>query len=312
VKALGWLLLALLLTVARGAAAETAKLPRGLTDVNVAALASGAERLYVASFDEGLFIVERDGRSRRFEDRALSPHVNALAWSEPRQTLWLGTARGLVRCAMTPPATCQRVGSSSAIHALLLRADGSLVTGGDAGLSFVSDGELRSFGKKQRAPFRSVWSLAEADGTLFVGTTSGLFWGEPGAFTADGAVTLERAALVRGNLPDDWVTALAARDGLLLVGTYNAGVVSFVRTRGTLEGLRAERELGYVNPAGVVALDDGRIAVATMAGLFVGTLGQTRLVGGGGRDVTAFAPARSGGYWVGTRKGLEWLARVEP
>jgi len=308
-----WLsVLMLLLVSGHSVAAPPARVTGELAELNVSALAATAERLYVASFDDGLFVVEHDGSSRRFHHPALSPHLNALAWSEPKKTLWLGTARGLVRCRMTERGSCQRLGGASAVHALLLRADGSLIAGGDAGLSFVeADETTRAYGKKQNAPFRSVWSLGESRGRLFVGAANGLFWGEAAAF-GPGGPGLHRAALVFGNLPDDWVTALLVRGDRLLVGTYNAGVVGFELGAGDLASGGADRALGYVNPAGLFALDGARVAVASMNGLRVGELGETRQLETRERDVTAVAPALGGGYWVGTRRGLEWFAALAP
>lgn len=299
-------LLLLLVMASPAAVAATHDLP----ELNVAALVTTPERLYVGSFDEGLFVVERDGRARPFRDPALHPHINALAWSEHARTLWVGTARGLVRCVMAGRASCRQLGAASAVHALGMLQDGTLVAGGDAGLTFVSGGETRAFGKKQKAPFRSVWSLAELDGKLFVGTTNGLFWGAPSTFAAGGS-KLERAAVVMGNLPDDWVTALLAKDGQLLVGTYNAGVVGFSLSATGLTSLGGDRALGYVNPAGLFAFDSPEhdfpaLAVASMDGLHVGALGATRLLPTRARDVTAVASALGGGYWIGSRRGIEW------
>ena len=285
-------------------------MPRGLPALNVAALAASDNHLYVGSFDAGLYIVDRAGNARHFEDPALSRHINALAWSERERTLWLGTARGVTRCRMVAPALCTRLGPVSAVHALLLRADGSLLAGGDAGVTFIAPSSLQTqtqtIGKKQAAPYRSVWALAEsADGTLFVGATNGLFWGSATAI-AQGNVKLERAAVVLGNLPDDWVTALLLQGNSLHVGTYNAGVASFALDAGSLRATTNDPGAGYVNPAGLFGVDDGKLAVSSMTGLRVGAADKTLLLETQARDITALAPAHAGGSWVGTRQGLEW------
>lgn len=285
------------------ASASESDATRALPPLNVAALASAGERLYVASFDEGLWVVERDGSARRLRAPALEPHLNAAAWSEATHSLWLGGARGLTRCRVADALDCRRVGGASAVHALLLRPDGSLVAGGDSGLSFVRADVIRVFGKKQGAPFRSVWALAADGDRLFVGTTSGLFWGAPLDFAGGGR--LDRASLVGGELPDDWVTALLSWDDRLLVGTYNAGLVSFSLAGARLRPVGSDDGAGYVNPAGLVALDASRVAIASMDGLRVGPLTQTRRVETRGSDVTAVARRSAGGYWVGTRAGLE-------
>ena len=296
------LVLLFALCCARRAIAEATPRPGPLA-VNVAALAASRERLYVGSFDQGLFIVERDGHAHAFQDRALNAHINALAWSESAQLLWVGTARGLLRCSMKQPAGCRRIGLSRAVHALHLGSTGELVAGGDAGLTFVQGDVSRVFGKKQGAPFHSVWALAERDGTWFVGSTNGLFWGQPTSFAPNGA--LQRASLVQGDLPDDWVTALLPQGDRLYVGTYNAGVTRFRVQGQTLTTEVTDLEPGYVNPAGIVTLDSGELAIASMDGLRQGALTQTRRLGSLARDVTAVARAIDGGYWLGTRQGLE-------
>ena len=291
----------LALCCSRSAIAEARTRP-GLPAVNVAALAASRDRLYVGSFDQGLFIVERDGRARAFQDPALDAQINALAWSESERLLWVGTARGLVRCRMKQPTACRRIGPSKPVHALQLGGAGDLVAGGDAGLSFVHGDDARVFGKKQGAPFRSVWALSERAGTLFVGSTNGLFWAPSANFKPNG--TLQRASLVQGSLPDDWVTALLSRGDRLYVGMYNAGVTSFRVQSQQLAVELTDLEPGYVNPAGIVALDGGELAIASMDGLRRGALTRTRRLGQAGRDVTAVARA-DGGYWIGTRQGLE-------
>jgi ligand-binding sensor domain-containing protein len=293
------LLLALLCSLA--SATAHAELPR----LNIAALAASETHLFVGGFDEGLWLMTRAGQARRFEDEALSPHINALAWSEGEQVLWVGTARGLARCK--PSGGCNRLGPTSAVHALLLRRDGSLVAGGDAGLTFVDAARVESIGKKRGAPYRSVWALAEdTDGTLFIGATNGLFWGDARA-VRNGQAKLGRASIVTGTLPDDWVTALLLQGGRLHVGTYNSGLVSFHAAAGQLSADSADPSLGYVNPAGVVATRDNELAFATMDGLRSGMPGDTTLNETQGRDITAILPAWQGGYWLGTRQGLEWI-----
>ena len=300
----------LVLHAAVALAAPPAK-PRGLPALNVAALVASETQLFVAGFDEGLYIVDRAGDARPFEDPALSRHINALVWSEHEATLWLGTARGLTRCRLVAPASCTRLGPSSAVHALLLRNDGSVVAGGDAGLTFSTASGTHTLGKKQAAPYRSVWALAESrDGTLFVGATNGLFWAEAAAITR-GDAKFRRASLVTGALPDDWVTALLLRGDELHVGTYNAGIASFSFNAGELLSTGFDPGAGYVNPAGLFGLRAGVLAVASMTGLRLGVPRQTTVVSTQARDITAIAPAHAGGYWLGTRQGLEWTSLAQ-
>lgn len=292
-------LTALCLASARARAADAPS----FGPLDVSALAASSERLYVGSFDAGLYVLEHGRALRAVSDPALSPHVNALAWSERDHVLWVGTARGLVRC----PAgdRCSRVGPEGGVHAVTLASDGTLVAGGDAGLTFVASGGVRTFGKKAGAPFRSVWAIAEVGERLFVGTTSGLFWGAPAAFAGKHA-ELGRAAIVLNTLPDDWVTALDSRDGELYVGTYSAGIAEFRNEAALPVPVEVDPTLGYVNPDGLVALGPACIAVATMDGLRLGAPGRMRPLATRARDVTAFVSDPHGGFWIGTRAGLEF------
>lgn len=280
-----------------------------LRGVDVAAVAVAEDRLYVGGFDQGLFVLAAGHAPRRLAAPGLSVHVNALAWSPQERTLWVGTARGLVGCEAEEELRCRRIGSSRAIHAVLVRSDGVVVAGGDAGLLFVEGGRARVLGKKERAPFRAVWALAEGQGVLYVGAVNGLFWGNFQHFQADGR--LSRASVVQGSLPDDWVTALLERDGELYVGTYNAGVARFVHRGGELTLEDTNRALGHVNPAGLTALPGGELAVASMEGLWRGPLRAPSRVAAHTGDTTAVAPRpdAAGSYWVATRRGLEhWRA----
>jgi ligand-binding sensor domain-containing protein len=275
---------------------------------DIAALVSVGDRLYVGGFDQGLYVVEPGRAARRIDSPALSVHINALAWSPTDASLWVGTARGVVRCRSKTVTDCRRLGDHSAVHALLVTASGELLIGSENGLSFARGDELVPFGKKQGAPFRSVWALAEGNGQLFIGATNGLFWGTRADFAA--RAKLARASVVQGSLPDDWVTALLHRDDGLYVGTYNAGVVRFRSPTNTHELTPdlARPALGYVNPGGLYDMGGGELAIASMDGLWHGVLGAEQRLQTRSSDVTAIARSANG-YWIATRRGLEqWPA----
>lgn len=287
---------------AHAADATTTTTPDVSAPLDVSALAASRERLYVGAFDQGLYVLEHGRALRPVVDPALSQHINALAWSEREHVLWVGSARGLTRC----PAgkSCTRLGPESGVHALAIAASGAVIAGGDAGLVFVEGDRVRTYGKKDGAPFRSVWALVEVGGRLFAGTTSGLFWGAPAAFSGKHEA-LGRAAIVLGTLPDDWVTALGYDGDRLLVGTYSAGVAEFRNTDSGLSPVGLDTALGYVNPAGIAVLGADCVAVSTMDGLKLGRLNGTVSIRTRARDVTAFVPNPNGGFWIGTRAGVE-------
>ncbi|MGC4093668.1 MAG: hypothetical protein QM756_38365 [Polyangiaceae bacterium] len=293
-----------------GALPKRIELP-ALPSGDISALASGRERVFVGSFDQGLWLL---GAGRVERVAGINPNINALVWDEARGALWAGTARGLWRCTLASETlACRRAGQPHAVHALLGLRGGALAVGTEQGLTLLDGERERVLGAKQGAPFRAVWALAEsASGELFVGTTSGLYWAKTSALLQPERPLLERASLVSGELPDDWVTAIHARGDELYVGTYNAGVVGFRRGTSGLLALGTDASLGYVNAGGIGSFADGRLWVATMDGLRIGTLGSFATLPTLGRDVTAVVEAHaSGEHWIATRRGLE-RRRIEP
>jgi hypothetical protein len=286
----------------------------GLPSNDVTVVEGHGARVVVGTFDRGAAIVDGDGIS---PVQGLEPTeaINAAAWQESSggATLWLGTARGIVRVA--PDGTLRRLRSadglpSSSVRSLLVRSDGRLLVGTDEGAALV-DGEhvepvVPRRKKKGPAPLASpmhaTWAVAEsADGTIWLGTNVGLYYGKGGAF--------RRVALATGDLADDWVTALAIRGSDVFVGTY-AGGVTRLRPSGRAGGALEHAHLGggCINPGGLTLMGDQLLA-ATMEGLLVRPAGDDRAswtVKAGatpGRDVTS---ARRVGdmLWVASRRGI--------
>lgn len=292
-----------------GSRAERYALGRGsLPSANVAALAEDGDALFIGTFDAGLVRRAKDGSLSAVD--AKNPNINALHWDPRRRVLWVGTARGLVRCE--DGVRCTRIGDAVGVHALSELSDGSVAAGGEGSLAFyAADGSRQgSLSRKQGLPFRAVWALARAtDGTLYVGTTSGLYYAAVSTMVKETAdkVPFQRVSMARGELPDDWVTALATSGSSVYVGTYNAGLVAFKRDGDALKREAAHPSLGYVNPAGISVLGSGELAVATMSGLKVGRpvdAGVFRRVPTLGEDVTGVVPARDGTSWIATRRGV--------
>lgn len=312
----GWLALLGTLVGHRAGLAERAEvLPVSLPTGDIAALATSEGHLFVGRFDRGLIDVRADGSVRVTPGNILNPNINALLVDRAQAKLWVGTARGLFACAPQEPAECARVGENKPIHALAELRDGTVLAGGEGGLLVVAhDLSTHVLDRKHGAPFRAVWALAQAsDETLFVGTTSGVYFAQAAVFLGlaqHGASRatghgLARAALVTGDLGDDWVTALAVSNDTLHVGTYNAGIASFRLARGVLTRTTSDSSIGYVNPNGIQPLTDGTLAVATMNGLRVGVPGSFRTLPTLSKDVTAIAPAGASEYWVASRHGVE-------
>jgi hypothetical protein len=200
-------------------------------------------------------------------------------------------------------------------------SSGGALVGTGRGAAIVHDGQVTALDEKRGIPRGAVWAVAEGPGgTILLGTSRGLYLGtaESQGVVDRGAPVTEEAeskpwlllSMASGDLPDDWVTAIAARGTTLFVGTYNAGVVAVTMDAG---GFSVERlGGGYVNFGGLL-VDGHTLFAATMTGLY-----RRPVHAGGawaplpratpGKDVTAVVPW-GGRIWAASRRGL---SRFDP
>lgn len=276
-----------------------------LVSEHVTALAVQRDRLFVGTFDHGVFALDPAGVAHAVDGAPL--HVNALLAT--RAGLFIGAARGLfvvddaLRVAPVPLDI-----PNPHINGIAEARDGTVWLATSSGLVGVTPGSpsARVFGVREGLPSPFVYAVAEtADGALWVGTAGGV------ARIASGRVRL--FGTENGKLPHDWVTALLddGRDGSVLVGTYNAGVVRLGKDGSSA----AERAFGsaWVNPNGLLRLglaasDAGAVVAATLGGgLVAREPRRVALPMLPDRDVTS-AVAFAGALWVGTRGGIARIA----
>ena len=272
-----------------GAPAQCTAASNGLPSNDVSAIAADAHTLWVGTFDHGVARLDQ-GRFRVV--RGVDPRIDALALDRAATRLWVGTARGLYA---VDDDTGHLVLGSDEVHALTALEGGGVLAGTSHGAVIVRGDVVTRIGAKEGVNVPSVTAVLAQGETLLLGTTGGLFIGSGQHF--------ERLSVASGHLPDDWVTALAARGSTLYAGTYNAGVVKLERTPA---GFHAERlGGGYVNPAGLT-MTGGTLDVSTMDGLLVSTQGGRLERRDGvalGRDVTGVAVSAFGTF-VASRRGV--------
>jgi ligand-binding sensor domain-containing protein len=273
-------------------------------DVTAVAANGGGTRVAIGTFDSGASISE-GGVLRRVHGLDRNETISGLAWQGDR--LWVATAHGLVR--VDGDGTARRFTShdglpNSYTRAIHVLSTGRVLVGTDAGAAFV-EGEritpLLPFKKDAAVPIASpmhaTWALASAaDGTLYLGTAAGLYFGKDGHF--------ERASLASGDLEDDWVTALAVDGHDVYAGTYSKGV-----TRLHFEDQKhvaTQLGGGYVNTGGLL-VDGGKLYAATMEHLLVRSPSdatwQSMPSAAPGRDVTAVIFVGSE-LWTASRRGI--------
>src|SRR5262249_21962383 len=205
---------------------------------DIARLAQDGDQLYVGTFDQGLAVSARDGGWRAVDGPAIDPRVNAIL-VEPSAAagqggrVWIGTAAGLVviEGGGTRRITRRDGLPGRNVLSLARTADGRVVAGTSQGAAFVDGARPERVGPRgDDRGIGNVWAIAESPaGTLWLGTTTGLYRGPAAAWSSkDGAAEApsawRRFSVATGELRDDWVTALVARDGRVWAGTYKGGV----------------------------------------------------------------------------------------
>jgi ligand-binding sensor domain-containing protein len=291
--------------------------PLGLPSPDVTALAVGEEALYVGTFDHGVARVRWDREQGTLEvapvPDLIDARINALAVRTDGavEELWVGTARGAtrVRAGQATHFTTADGLPDDHVNAILAESDAvRLAT--TRGFAEIGPAGVARITPEHGLPTTRLTSLARAaDGALWVGGAQGA-----AAWTGTRWTT---ARALRGELPDDVVTAVAAVGEELWVGTYASGLARHRDGRWTI--LREpEVPSSWVNPGALVPFAD-RVWVGTVErGLMVSPRlrpgedeGRWRALtaadGLPSDDVTALAED-DGALWVGTRGGIARVA----
>lgn len=287
----------------------------GLPSADVTALARAFGSVWVGTFGHGLARLEgrRITAVPAATDRwGLDARVNDLAVTGRgrSQRLWIATDRGLYwhdGRRFVPVDDSEGPGRAH-VTSLHVAPTGDLWVTSSRLLCRLRGTTWSSWGGDERFPIPQLHAVVtDPDGSVWVGSLHGLFRLDP-----EGG-TLERHTVSSGDLPVDWVTALARVDGGIVAGTYHGGLSwrvgeNFVVEREQRGGLPA----GWVNPH----------AIRRIAGeLWIGTLERGLVIGTRGRwahlrtrdglpsdDVTDVLPDGDGAAWVATRGGLARVA----
>jgi ligand-binding sensor domain-containing protein len=301
------------------------KAPRvaGPRSNDISALASDGTRLWVGTFDQGLSSFVPGLGWTHVDARGLDARINAIV-VEPVGNgvhLWVATAEGLT-VIDGAGAVIHQLGRndglpSRSVLSLARLGDGRIVAGTSHGAAFVTGGHVQRVGPRGLGdnPIGNVWAIAEAGGSLWLGTTTGVYRGPAtGWSTKDGADDAaavaerwQRFSVATGHLKDDWITALAVKDGVVFAGTYNGGVARLADDGDRI--VATQLAGGWINPSGL-RWDGDRLLASTMDGLVAGDGAHptwTAIRDLPGKDTTA-ALRIDRTLWVATRRGL---ARIE-
>ena len=283
----------------------------GLPSNDVSALAADGDRLWVGTFDRGLALRDH-GTWRAITNPDLDHRINALL-VEPRPgraRLWVATAAGLMTLDGDDVSRLTRRDGlpGRSVMALARLRDGRIIAGTSTGAAIVGDGRATPIGPAGH-DLGNVWAIAEdADGMLWLGTTTGV-WRGPAIAAAKGVAAdgWQRYSVATGHLHDDWVMGLAVGDRSVWVGSYNGGVVRFDLGPPGAAAPMVATHLGdgWINPSGLT-WDGDRLVAATQDGLRTSDGLSSRWTTEAhlpGKDVTA-AIRLGTTRWIATRRGL--------
>jgi hypothetical protein len=276
-----------------------------------ALVVSASGKIAIGTFESGAQSYE-GGAWKRVP--GVDPHetVNGMAWQGER--MWLATAHGIVRVGADGSA--RRFTSHDGLPTTFSRSvavvsNDRVVVGTDSGPAIIEGdrvvavedtkkGALRALA----SPMHAAYSVAAgSDGTLYIGTTSGLYFGKDGTFA--------RASVATGELEDDWVTSIAVDGSDVFVGTYAKGVTHLHFENGKPKATQLGG--GYVNDDGLT-IANGMIYAATMEHVLVrpknddAAKWESRATLSPGRDVTAVRFVGTD-TWVASRRGIAVTAK---
>jgi len=265
--------------------------------------------LWIGTFDAGLSHRAADGGWRHLglADGLIDDRINHLALQrvDGRELLWVATPRGAARL---DGATWTRwpAGEDLArghVNAVFVKGR-RVYLASSGGLSIFDGKRWQRIGRRQGLPLRQATSVfVDAADTIWVGGLDGLARRPHG-----GAWSLLQVA--SGQLPNDWITALApATGGAIWAGTYDGGLARLGATSGRPTIFREADGLpcGWVNFQ-ALALAGETLWIGSMeGGVVLRHRGRWHQIGTAGglpsADVTAVVPG-GGGAWIGTRGGI--------
>ncbi|MDD3147932.1 MAG: hypothetical protein PHD82_11555 [Candidatus Riflebacteria bacterium] len=196
--------------------ATAATLPAGATTVRSIAV-EGNGRIWVATFGNGLWVVDETG-PRRFTDSKTDqpfPMINNLLLSGNR--LFIATAGGGCVALNTTTLQFEKITQARGfekLHALTRAADGSIYIGSvGSGSAVLQNDAWQPLTQKESSQLSWVNSIVEWQGYLWLGTATGLYRNKSGSPWKPSAGELRRA-----------INCLHVHENTLYAGTTDRGV----------------------------------------------------------------------------------------
>ncbi|WP_057633529.1 ligand-binding sensor domain-containing diguanylate cyclase [Stenotrophomonas humi] len=272
-------------------------------------LVEGREgELWVGTHSKGVLRIDSSGAITSFDVDAGLPSSAVLKMLQaPDGTVWVATTGGLARYSggrFVAQGAAQGLPPGQAF-CVIAGPDGRIHVGMEQGV-WRQEGERFAPLALDMPPSNVTRMHMEADGTLWLGTVTGLYRHSP-------RYGLERIGTANG-LPNEQISALwQDRENSLWVGT-NGGLLRLRDAPFTTFGVQDGLPNAYVRS--VLTDRSGTLWVATSDGLGWLRDGRFGAAGSGdglpGESLLSLARARAGGIWVGSYSHgvVRWDGRV--
>ena len=196
-----------------------------LNDRNISALAAdSAGRLWIGYFDRGLDLLEPDGRRTSHVEDEHVFCVNRILPDSRSGVTDVATANGLIRfdAAGSQRQVLTRADGLIADHVTdVVAYRGGLALATPAGLTFLDASGARSMYAFHGLVSNHVYALGVSGDDLMAGTLGGLSILNKGDVTAN-------YTTATSNLKHNWITAVVPVGSDWMVGTYGAGILSWI------------------------------------------------------------------------------------
>ncbi|MBI4748374.1 MAG: hypothetical protein HY774_07775 [Acidobacteria bacterium] len=231
-----------------------------LTSNQISALEFDADgNLWAGTFRDGIDVLSPTGkRMAHLESDALRD-INQLVFDPQLKVMWAATSNGLMKIdaltQMSSVTTRQGLLSDS-VNSVFPGTE--LVVATSDGLSTGKPNQFKSLTRIQGLPGNSVYCVLQVGRSVFVGTGGGL------AEVQSGKV-IRVWTDSNSHLTHNWVSALAATESRLFIGTYGGGVFELLPS-GDLHAFDIGKQT--VNPNALMCFGN-KLGVGTLDGAWI-------------------------------------------
>lgn len=237
-----------------------------LTDNNVSALAFDSNnRLWVGTFRNGIDVYSENGKKLKHLESETVREINSFAQNAENKEILAATSGGAVRFDANFNesffAENTDLPSRSVTQISLFNDDKNQFSAVSTakGLVVKENRARRVYSTVNGLPANSVFSVAFAHNTLFVGTMSGLAQIENGKVARIFKTS-------NSELKNNWISALCAVGERLFIGTYGGGVFELLPS-GEIRSFETETGKFFVNPNALFS-DGERLYAGTLEGVW--------------------------------------------